>query len=345
METAKEPQQTTRWSFILTVLLAGLLLLLAFQGVDWHDMLATIGQARPLSLMLGFLLVSTTFFLRGLRWSILLGAEKQVSPLTTFWATSVGYLGNSFLPARAGEIMRSVMLGRATSLSKTYVFATAVTERLMDVVALVMLGLFAITSLNGVPAWVSHAAHVMGMLGMAGMLVLIVAPRLEAWFKRMIGFLPLPTTLNSRLMGMLEQFLLGMRAFQHRGRAVSFTGMTLAIWLLDGFIATQIAHALHLHLTLPEALVLLTALGLSSAAPSTPGYVGIYQFVTVTVLAPFDFLRSEALAYILTFQAVNYLVVLVWGFLGLWRLTHQSSTTPLPARLSETDMNTTPHSG
>jgi hypothetical protein len=185
----------------------------------------------------------------------------------------------------------------------------------------------------------------MGMLGLVGILVLIVAPRLETWFQRILGWLPLPSTLHQRLMGMLEQFLLGMRAFQHRGRAVSFTGMTIAIWLLDGFIATQVAYALHLHLSLPEALVLLTALGLSSAAPSTPGYVGIYQFVTVTVLAPFDFVRSEALAYILTFQAVNYLVVVVWGFLGLWRLTHQSNIAPLPAHLSDTDMNTTPHSG
>jgi glycosyltransferase 2 family protein len=66
---------------------------------------------------------------------------------------------------------------------------------------------------------------------------------------------------------------------------------------------------------------LIAALGLSSAAPSTPGYVGIYQFVAVTVLAPFGFARDEALAFILATQAVNvYAVVIVWGTLGLWSL-------------------------
>ncbi|NJP07774.1 MAG: hypothetical protein HC837_20230 [Chloroflexaceae bacterium] len=80
------------------------------------------------------------------------------------------------------------------------------------------------------------------------------------------------------------------------------------------------AYALNLTLTLPQSLLLLAALGLASAAPSTPGYVGIYQFVAVTVLPAFDFSRSEALAYILTFQAISLVIVLVWGFVGLWQL-------------------------
>jgi len=41
------------------------------------------------------------------------------------------------------------------------------------------------------------------------------------------------------------------------------------------------------HISFRIALLVLTALGLSSALPSTPGYVGIFQFVAVTVLAPF----------------------------------------------------------
>jgi hypothetical protein len=66
--------------------------------------------------------------------------------------------------------------------------------------------------------------------------------------------------------------------------------------------------------------VLLAALGLSSALPSTPGYVGVYQFVAVSVLTPFGFTQSQALVFILAYQAVNYAVICVWGLLGLWRL-------------------------
>ena len=89
---------------------------------------------------------------------------------------------------------------------------------------------------------------------------------------------------------------------------------------MDALVAIEVAYALDLTLALSEALLLVAALALASAVPSTPGYIGIYQFVAVTVLAPFDFSQSEALAYIIAFQALAYSVVSVWGFLGLWQL-------------------------
>ena len=63
------------------------------------------------------------------------------------------------------------------------------------------------------------------------------------------------------------------------------------------------AYGLHLHFSFTVAMLLLTGMGLGSALPSTPGYVGIYQFVAVTVLTPFGISRDAALAYILVAQA------------------------------------------
>ena len=61
----------------------------------------------------------------------------------------------------------------------------------------------------------------------------------------------------------------------------------------------------------------MTGMGLGSALPSTPGYVGIYQFVAVTVLTPFGFSRTDAIAYILVAQALGYVVIGIWGSIGL----------------------------
>ena len=77
---------------------------------------------------------------------------------------------------------------------------------------------------------------------------------------------------------------------------------------------------MNLSLGLLQALLFLAALGLSSAAPSTPGCVGIYQFVAVAILPLFGFSRSEAMTYIIVSQALYYALVTVWGLLGLWRL-------------------------
>jgi glycosyltransferase 2 family protein len=59
--------------------------------------------------------------------------------------------------------------------------------------------------------------------------------------------------------------------------------------------------------------VFLSALGLSSAISSTPGYIGVYQFAAVTVLAPFGISKSTALVFILISEIANYEVVSFWG--------------------------------
>ena len=65
------------------------------------------------------------------------------------------------------------------------------------------------------------------------------------------------------------------------------------------------------------AFLLIAGLGLGSAMPSTPGYVGIYQFVAVSILTPFCYSRTDAIAYILLVQAMSYVVLAFWGLIGL----------------------------
>src|SRR6185369_14813108 len=78
-----------------------------------------------------------TLFLRSFRWRILLNAEGAVGVGAAFWATAAGYFGNNFLPARAGELVRTVMISSRSSLDNAYVLATALSERVADAVALV----------------------------------------------------------------------------------------------------------------------------------------------------------------------------------------------------------------
>jgi len=59
------------------------------------------------------------------------------------------------------------------------------------------------------------------------------------------------------------------------------------------------------------------ALSLSSALPSTPGYVGVYQFVAVMLLKPFGISPSAAIAFIVVMQAISFAVTGVLGLLAI----------------------------
>jgi glycosyltransferase 2 family protein len=331
-------QRTSRIYLVITFIIAGVLLVLAFRGVNWSELFATLCQGRLDYLLLGIVILSVTWFVRGIRWRILLNPVEYVAPFTMFWAVAVGYLGNGFLPARAGELMRSVMIGRRMRISKSYALATALTERVLDLAALVLVSLLALLLLPGLPDWLLTAAGVTAIVAAVGTVGLFVTPLLRGVFLFLLNRLPLTDALHTRFHMMVEAFLLGMQTFRHPGRAAAFLGLALVIWLMDASSALMIAQALNLTLTLPQVVLLLASLGLSSTIPSTPGYVGVYQFVAVTVLPQFGISQSSALAYILALQAMTYITMVLWGFPGLYALSshHKRISTEQARKKGET---------
>lgn len=312
-------QRGSRWLFGFSLLLAGVLLFLSFRGVRWAEMVGAIRRCTPAYLALAFLTISVSYFARGLRWRLLLMRERPVSPITAFWATMVGYVGNSFLPARAGDVLRPLAINRATGIRASYALATVVTERIIDTLALVVLSVVASRSLTAIPPWLHGATAIMAGVSLLLIAAAALAPRLWPLLCRALRRFGLPEAFSTRLDGVVNTFMLGMRALRRPRTALGFLAFTAVIWTLDVLTALEMAWALHLPLRWQEALLLLVALGLGSAAPSTPGYVGIFQFVAVTVLVPFGISHSQAFAYILIFQAVTYGAVLLWGGGGGWR--------------------------
>ena len=288
--------------------------------MEWSRVWRTIASARPpyLAAAVGFTVFS--FFLRALRWRILLNAEAHFSVGTVFWANSAGYLGNNFLPARAGEVIRSLLISSRSTLSKTYVLTTALGERLMDAIALVLWSSLALMGVTPKPQWMAGVSGTMAVIAGAGAVAIMVLPHTGGLLETVLRRMPLPVRLRSILLRLAEQILQGLRAFHSWRRFAGFVGLTVIVWMSDSLCAITAARALGITLSFRVAVLLLAALGLSSALPSTPGYVGIYQFVAESVLTPFGISRDAALAFILVLQALGYAVVLVFGLTALYKL-------------------------
>ena len=262
---------------------------------------------------------SFSYLVRAVRWRILLGAGEKVDLATVFWSNSAGYMANNFLPARTGEVLRSAMISARSGLSKTYVLTTALTERLMDALALMTISSAVLLTIDRKPAWLAAASKPFAVIGLGGAIALILLPRFQGLIGKILARVRLPEKLLVRLMQMVDQVLLGIRSLHHGARLAGFCSFTALIWFLDAASSVILARALGLDLGFAVALLMLTGIGLSSALPSTPGNVGVFQFVTVSVLAPFGFSHSDALAFALICQALNYLIVAFWGLIAAWR--------------------------
>ncbi len=293
---------------------------LALRKVSWAELWQTLLSIRLEYIGIGLLTNTLALAARAMRWGVLVSAQKRTRPLSMFWATAAGYMGNNFLPARAGELVRSIMLGKEAGISASFVLATALTERLMDVIALVMIGAWVISTIAlSLPVWLYSAIQWMALAGLAALAIFLLAPRMGKWILKLLGFLHLPEKWQARLNDLVSQFLLGARALVHPGRAAAFVLLTAVVWAVDGMGNVIFSHGMGLSLRFDQALLLLVALGLSSALPSTPGFVGIYQYVAVTVLPAFGWTPSQALAYILAGQAVNVATISIWGLIGMAR--------------------------
>lgn len=304
----------------LGVIFAVGLLYLAFRGVDWQELLGNLRKVQPAYMVLVCLMATCNSMVRSLRWRSLVGTDVSLPLLTVFWALMAGYLGNNFLPARAGELIRSVLLGRRVNLSSSFVLATAFTERVVDFLVLVLLGSIAILKLQKVPQPLLNAMAPLAVASLMGLLMLIGLPKIKKNLLGVLACCPLQLKWREKIRRIVDQFILGVSSLQKPKRAFVFLALTLGVWIFDAFITVVVARSLGMNFSIALAFLLNVTLGISSAIPSAPGYLGVYQFVAVTVLVPFGFSQGAALAYIVVFQGLSYGIVLLWGGVGIWRL-------------------------
>jgi len=316
----RRSNRTRKITLSIALLVAALFLFLAVKDVDWKIMLTTIQGARYEYIALVALIFSVNLFFRSLRWRILLSAEKPVPVLTVFWANNAGYFGNNFLPARAGELVRAAAVGEAAGIGASYALAAALTERIMDAIILVLISLSAIFTLHNLPDMLVAATRTMAVGGLLGLVGIIMAPRLEKQITWVVEKTPVPARFKTAVNSLLSRFLLGMRSLQNPQRLFGFLAFSAVIWTIDAFCCTLVANAFNFTIPFPIAFIILSALGLSSAIPSTPGYLGVYQIVTVAVMTPFGYRPSDALVYIISWQALSYILITLWGGLGVWQL-------------------------
>jgi len=326
-KTNPEAGRRSIWSWLIAGLLAAVLLYFSLRGVEWRRVWTLIADAQWSYLAVAGLTSCGSYFLRSLRWRILLNAEAKFSVGTVFAANMAGYLGNNFLPARAGELVRTFIISSKSALSKTYVLTTALAERMLDAVALVLWSSVVLLGVNPKPRWLEDASRTMTLIASAGALAILVLPHTGNLYDTIIRRIPIPAWIRDRLLRLVEQILSGLRAFHDLRRLSGFVALTVLIWGLDAAGTMIAGQAFRLNLSFPVAALLLCGMGLGSALPSAPGYVGIYQFVAVSVLVPFGVSKDAALAFILVSQALGYVVVLILGLPGILRYRARRRTT------------------
>jgi uncharacterized protein (TIRG00374 family) len=166
-------QPRTILSIVLPLVLVVLVFQLAFK-LDVNTLIQGVEQANKLWLLVAFVVFYLGFPLRGYRWARILGATRfrlHASDATEILFLS--WLVNCLVPAKLGDVYRAYLLklnAPVSSLSRT--FGTVFIERLLDIIAIAVLGLAAgfWSFRNGLPREIQFVVA----LGIAVVVTLVV---------------------------------------------------------------------------------------------------------------------------------------------------------------------------
>ena len=257
---------------------------------------------------------------RTIRWNLLiepLGRKPRL--LNTFLAVMVGYLMNLALP-RMGEISRCGVIARYEKISFTKLVGTVVTERLIDVLMLlILLAIVVLTQFGQVLEFLKNNPEVNEKLQqviyspvLIGGLLLFLA---VIWLSR---HKIRESSLMKKVMGFVGQFVEGFRSIGKMKRKGSFIFHSVFIWVLYYLMTYLIFFSFGFtsHLG-PLAGLTVFVLGSFGMVAPVQGGIGAWHFMVIEGLALYGVDKADGKVFALLAHGTSTVMLIVLGLIGV----------------------------
>jgi uncharacterized protein (TIRG00374 family) len=303
----------------------------AFRGISLQVFWTVLMRARPGPIIVAVMIYFIGYYLRSVRWAILLRPVCAVPPKDLFWPMIIGFFANNVLPLRMGELVRAHISGTKCKISRTASLGTILLERVCDTLS--FLTTFLVASLfYPFPHYMEKGAWLLGGACLLVIVLLILIRFHEATFHEILAGSPLPAGWKTRIRGMTAHFIHSTSGITQPRYVIEAMILSLIIWVIEGTFLYLMAHAFVIDLKYAGAFFLLFALGLSVTLPQAPGYVGTFELFGATALSLLGIPKSQGLPVVLAIHGTQFMLISLMGVIGLWReglsFHNLTSTTP-----------------
>lgn len=289
------------------------------RSLDAADVRRGLSEAQLSSLLLAALPLALSYYVRGVRWRHLFPDRVRQRGLRHVTGSlMIGFLLNNFLPARAGELTRALLMARHNGVPMAGTLATLFLERLFDGLVLGTAGVIALRVFAGVElGWLQHLTLAFVVLFV---LVLAGAARhamLARWVERTMLRFPGPL---ARALGRMS-----VSAIEYVGAFASARAVMLAIaltgvvWTFESISFALVARAVGVELDPSSVCGLLSVTNFALLVP-IPGGVGVVEFAGTALLSAVGLSRETAFVAVAVQHLLQYALCLLWGGLYVGRL-------------------------
>ncbi len=317
----------------LGVGVSALLLYFTLRGVSFAEVWHHLRAARPVPLLLAVVVATVTFGIRTVRWRYLLRAAdgKPVGWGPLWHATAMGFMANNTLPFRVGELLRSYAASRLGRVPFTAAFSSIAVERAFDaltIVAMLAVALFR----SGLPAetevfgtrldLAARRAALLCAAVFAGALFVVLFPLTAERIVRAV--IPVRRAAD-RIVGLIEGLRQGFSVLRSPGRLAGAAAWSLVHWMLNAASFWIAFAAFGIEVDFTGGVLVMCLLAFGVAAPSTPGYFGVFEFAVAAALLLYGVPKDVGVAYGITYHITTFIPITL---LGLWSL----AATPVSLR-------------
>lgn len=311
---------------------------LVVRDLDMKDFGAAMTDASPL-----WIAFATAFFFGGYaarvqRWRLML---SDSNPAISFWRSAVplfaSIAANNVLPFRAGDALRAIAFSRWLGVGTSRVLATLLVERLLDLLSLLAFAALLLTllaqDLEGAWTALGVGGNLLAAIALV-VLVVLLRPRLFAGPAHFIVRLArrYSAGIGDRLDGIVSQIFETLAEQARGGRMVRLMLWSGLAWTLEGGIFYAAARALPAFTEMTGAILAFPVATLATLLPSTPGYVGTFDFFAIQMAELAGNPPAAAAAFAVLVHMILWLAATVTGGICLliWIIFGAGAKEPLP---------------
>lgn len=312
-----------RWQFWAGLVISAVFIYLSLRGLKLSEVWQIMQSARYLWLIPGVAVYFVGVWVRSWRWHYMLRPLKKIPTATMFPIVTIGYMGNNIYPARAGEILRAVILKQREGVPVSASLATVIVERIFD--GVVMLG-FVFINLPEL-ARLTHNSGVIGRMDIrtlalvgslaffGALLIFLLAAMFPRITERLLDrILPvLPARLREKTRDLALRFLSGLESLRSPLEALMIFTTTVIIWLLETAKYWFVMHAFSFEVSFFGLMLMNGIVNLATTLPSAPGYVGTFDAPGIAVLVAYSVPPEIAAGYTLVLHAALWLPITLLG--------------------------------
>lgn len=306
---------------VLGVVLSMVALFLALSGIDWHALGMLLRQVHLGWLLMAVAVQMLTIWVNAVRWRWLFWPHYSPRIAWLFGILNVAQLANAVLPGRLGLLVRALLVGEKGQISRATALTTLAVEKVLEGVTLLFVSIPLFLALD-LPQWLRLATVLSSIVLMVLLLAIGISLR---WRESLLAWMS--PWAAGWLTGAIRALLDGLDSLRSHRVVWRLLGWSVVYWALVAAVIALVIRAVGLQAPPAAILLLLYVLQLGVRLPSSPGNIGVFEFLGVLSLSIFGVDKTSALGAMLVLHLVFYLPpslvgagFLLWTSTGLGQL-------------------------